>query len=352
MFDTNIDCKFQSELFLEDFVWETLKSLLNLKPLARQLYFSNQVCDILTIDEKQQLTLVELKNTEDRYLIQQLTRYYDAIQEHQPFQEQVDYRLPIRLIAIAPHFHSHNLIDRDYNRLTFELFTFRIVSTDVGSFWFELSQIDHDKTVKLNIPKKFHRFLLPAQEKPVELLPVELPPPKSLQKLIEGLSPEQQANVLSIRNRLLSFDESMMEVGLTTRTLYGLRKNNKDIYKTKLCAEFIPITPGILYPQLRLRLPYAKREFGAPGRTYKQERVKGLTWVGIKYGKEWDDTATIQLLFYFGKRQRYSYALDLGAYSNLYQQLTGHNQSLQSFDDLLTVALEEWRLQLNSQDPE
>jgi hypothetical protein len=131
-----------------------------------------------------------------------------------------------------------------------------------------------------------------------------------------------------------------------------LRKNNKDIYKTKLCAEFIPITPRILYPQLRLRLPYAKREFGAPGNTYKQKRVKGLTWVGIKHGKEWDNTAAIQLLFYFGKRQRCSYVLDLGAYSNLYQQLTGHNQSLQSFDDLLTVALEEWRLQLNSQDPE
>jgi RecB family endonuclease NucS len=87
MFDANIDWKFQSELFLENFVWETLESLLNLKPLARQLYLSNQICDILTIDEKQQLTIVELKNTEDRYLIQQLTRYYAAIQEHQPFQE-------------------------------------------------------------------------------------------------------------------------------------------------------------------------------------------------------------------------------------------------------------------------
>jgi RecB family endonuclease NucS len=43
------------------------------------------VCDILAIDAQHQLHILELKNSEDRYLIQQLTRYYANLQEVKPF---------------------------------------------------------------------------------------------------------------------------------------------------------------------------------------------------------------------------------------------------------------------------
>lgn len=174
-------------------------------------------------------------------------------------------------------------------------------------------------------------------------------PPKSLQKLINGLSSEQQAYVLAVRDRLLDFDERMAEVGLTTRTFYGLRKGSKDIYKSKLCAEFIPWLPGVLRPRLRLFLPYAKREFGAPGRTYKPERVKGLTWVEVSHEQQWHSATAIRLLFYLGKSTtRYSYAYDLDQYSSMYEQLTGQQRSLHSLDDMLSLALEEWLLRLKS----
>lgn len=350
MLDPNTDWKFQNELFLENFISETLEPLFNLKYLARQHYLSNQVCDILAINQKRQLTILELKNTEDRYIIQQLTRYYDAVQEHQPFQEEVDYQLPIRLVAISPQFHLHNLIDQKYNRLTFELFTFRILATEADSFCFELSQINDEPIVRLDIPKKFHPFLCRNNdEENSQPLPYQLPPPKSLQKLTEALSPQQQAYVLAVREQLLCFDERMIELGKTTRTMYGLRKGDKNIYKTKLCAEFIPTNSITYSPRLMLRLPYPKRE--RAGSFYKKERVKGLAWVEIRHEQEWNPNTAIRLFFYLGKsRNNYRYACDLNTYSNLYHELTGEKKSLQKLDDLLTLSLQEWKLQLDSQD--
>ena len=99
-----------------------------------------------------ELAIVELKNTEDRYIIQQRTRYYEAVLEDRPFVEEVNYQLPVRLIAIAPQFHQHNFIDQKYNRLTFELFTFRILATEHDSFCFGLSDLDSKQKVKVDIP--------------------------------------------------------------------------------------------------------------------------------------------------------------------------------------------------------
>jgi len=79
--------KFSSEAALEDFVWATLKQLLGLAPLKRQYSVKGEVCDILAIDSNQKLVVIELKNAEDRYLVQQLTRYYDNLLEEKPFKE-------------------------------------------------------------------------------------------------------------------------------------------------------------------------------------------------------------------------------------------------------------------------
>jgi RecB family endonuclease NucS len=66
---------FGSEALLEDFVWSNLQPLFGLTPLKRQYYCNNEVSDILAIDDRGGLVILELKNVEDRYLIQQLTRY-------------------------------------------------------------------------------------------------------------------------------------------------------------------------------------------------------------------------------------------------------------------------------------
>lgn len=46
--------------------------------------------------------------------------------EEKPFQQQVNYQLPVRLIAIAPSFHRHSWIDREYHKLSFEFMSFTI----------------------------------------------------------------------------------------------------------------------------------------------------------------------------------------------------------------------------------
>ncbi len=71
----------------------------------------------------------------------------------------------------------------------------------------------------------------------------------------------------------------MQEVGLTTRTQYGLAKGDKDVYQGKLCAEFLPSRlSGIFMPRLLLNLPYPKKKLSGAGygNTYKQEPVKQL----------------------------------------------------------------------------
>lgn len=119
---TETGWEFVNEAALEDFVWDNLKPLLNLTPLKRQYFVRGEACDILAVDDNRQLVVLELKNTEDRYIVQQLTRYYDALLEVKPFQAEVDYGKPVRLVAVAPNFHRHNEIDRKYHKLIFVFF--------------------------------------------------------------------------------------------------------------------------------------------------------------------------------------------------------------------------------------
>lgn len=87
---TGTGWEFVNEAALEDFVWDNLKPLLNLTPLKRQYFVKGEICDILAVDDNRQLVVLELKNTEDRYIVQQLTRYYDALLEVKPFDTKVD----------------------------------------------------------------------------------------------------------------------------------------------------------------------------------------------------------------------------------------------------------------------
>lgn len=340
----------ERESVLEDFVWENLKELLNLTPIARQYCIDAQVCDIVASDEIGRIVVIELKNTEDRYIVQQLTRYYDSLLTHYPFAEQVDYGQAIRLVAIAPTFHKHSLIDRKHSQLHYQFAYFKIAQTEAGSFQFNLTDLDTAQAWSLIIPAKFRPFIITSISSDSSHEPIRhlTRPPKSLRRIIEGISSETQARILEIREKILNFDKRMREVGLTTTTKYGLGKGDKDVYEGKLCAEFLPpIFPGISMPRLLLRLPYPKKELARlrHGKAYKQETtVKGMAWAETALAEHCSPT---DIIFYLGKsRTSRSFQCSLEQYACVYKSLTGKEKKLASLNALIDVGLEEWLTQI------
>lgn len=173
--------------------------------------------------------------------------------------------------------------------------------------------------------------------------------PKSLAKLCSSLSDVQLKYIASVREQILTFDENLIEQGFSTRTLYGLKKSKATVLKQKACAEFIPILSGVHRPRLRLQLPYPKRKFGAPGRTYHNTTVKGFAWVEARHQNEWDRPSSLSLLFYLSKGQRPSYTASLEDYTKTYQKLSGHHFPILNLKDLIQLALEEWKTSLKSE---
>lgn len=160
--------------------------------------------------------------------------------------------------------------------------------------------------------------------------------PKSLNKLLVNIPSAQQSYVLEARKQILGFDDRIIEVGRTTSTQYGQRKGESKVYKTLLCAQIVPFARGVYRPRLLLFLPYPKREWAGPGsgRTYKREKVKGLTWVEASHIQAWDKDSQLRLYFYIGKvRSRYSFSMDIPAEESLF--------------DIIDLALYEWKLRVD-----
>ncbi|WP_416675005.1 hypothetical protein [Egbenema bharatensis] len=65
----------EGERALEDIVADYLQSLLSLNLLHRQYLYQEEICDLVATNVDRQLVIIELKNSEDRYIVQQLTRY-------------------------------------------------------------------------------------------------------------------------------------------------------------------------------------------------------------------------------------------------------------------------------------
>ncbi|NEP75695.1 MAG: DUF91 domain-containing protein [Okeania sp. SIO2G4] len=178
--------EFVSEEILEDFLDENLEILLGLKVLDRQYIVNIQRCDILAIDSQEKLVVLELKNVEDRGIVQQLTRYYDALLDEKPFSDKVDYRQPVRLVAITPSFHRDNFTDRKYHTLDFQFLEFSVIS-DGNNFYFCLKDIDNGEISKA---------IIPYQELENDL---DLPtPPTVLLKVVNNLDVQQQEEVLRV----------------------------------------------------------------------------------------------------------------------------------------------------------
>lgn len=109
---------FKSEKTLEDYVEADFNQIFpNLNLIKRQHRLKMQRCDLLCCTKTEnQPVIIELKNEADRGLVAQLTRYRQALLEERPFTKQINYNLPIKLIAIAPDFHQDNYTDKEASK--------------------------------------------------------------------------------------------------------------------------------------------------------------------------------------------------------------------------------------------
>jgi RecB family endonuclease NucS len=215
--------EFASEAALEKFFWANLQDIFDFTPLKQQYASGGEICDILAIGKSRELVILELKNTEDRYLIQQLTRYCANLLEERPFSQEIDYSQPVRLIGIAPSYHRHNLIDRDHSRLSFELLEFSVIE-DNSTFFFVLNQTGGEASSE--------RIFIPYQ-------PIEAPscdeidaPPELLIKWLGGCTTSEQEEFLQMRHKILACNRRMKEMVDRRSIRYGSGK-------TRLCAEIL-----------------------------------------------------------------------------------------------------------------
>lgn len=247
--------QFANEAVLEDFVWDNLEDLIGWKPLRRQHHVDGNYCDILAIGKNRQLVVIELKNAEDRYVIQQLTRYYHALLQKKPYEEQIDYKLRIVLTVISPIFHKNNLVDRQYHNLKFDLFKFSIIGNSEPRF--RLQKLESTCIYELDIPY----YLEPNENETRQIPPV----PKSLNTALSRCSKHNPNIILSIREKILNFDERIQEVKVDSgHFIFGKGK-------TKPCAEFMKREEklpnnSLSYPLFALWLPISFRSSNAKDR--------------------------------------------------------------------------------------
>jgi len=188
--------EFASEVALEDFIWDNLKNLFGFTPLKRQYTVNGEICDILATCETKQLIILELKNTEDRYIIQQLTRYYHNLIEEKPLSEEINYKQPIRLIAIAPIFHRYNLIDCMYNKLEIDLLQVYVLQNN-QNFQLQLKDINTNKMWSIPVPYQELNFTYTSQNIP------EIP--ELLLSWIGACNILEQQGIIKLREKIMSF---------------------------------------------------------------------------------------------------------------------------------------------------
>lgn len=224
---TSTRYEFSSEYALEEFVWNNLEQLFQLKPIARQHPAKGEFCDILGVSNKQ-LSILELKNTEDRYVVQQLTRYYDNLFDLKPFTEQIDYSLPVKLVALAPVFHRHNYIDRKYCKLDID-FLQVTVTQRLEDFYLQLIDVDTNVLNEIKIPYQKLDISTTISDVPA--------PPQLLLDWLGAVSGDEQIAILKMRERILGFDARITEE-IEGKNIIRYKGKNKPVaeiyyYRTK-----------------------------------------------------------------------------------------------------------------------
>ncbi len=210
--------EFPSEENLEDFLWETLVKLSGIKPIKRQFGVNGQFCDILGVTRRGSLAIIELKNSEDRYVVSQISRYYDALITEKPLSDLIDYKQPIELIVIASSFHRDNFIDQKYNKLNIRFLQFNIEEKP-ENILFSLKDLQSNSVTcqLIDLPKS-------SQNQSISI------PPRRLTKLLADYDQKTKESILEVRSQILKFNPKIQEVSNTNNIIYGTGK-------TKSCAE-------------------------------------------------------------------------------------------------------------------
>lgn len=251
--------EFEREETLEDFLFIHLQPVFNLTVLHRQYIVQGQRCDLLAVDADQRLVILELKNVEDRGIVQQLTRYYDAVLEEKPYAQIVDYYKPVHLIAIAPSFHRDNLTDRKYHKLEFQFLQFAVIQ-NADHFYLNLKDIDTETLLSVKVPYQEPNFS-------------DIPSPsQSFFKLIKNSDEQQKNKILEIRQKLLSFDKRMQEFSSAGSILYG----NGNGKTSKYCAEFCRLPQGDIILFLWIPLKCGESDRISRGRIWTDWDEKAL----------------------------------------------------------------------------
>ena len=312
---------FEEERILEDFIWESLESDLDLIPIKRQFGINGEYCDILAKTKNGQLIVLELKNTEDRYIIHQLTRYYHGLRTTKPFQDSIDYTQPIRLIAITPDFHKHNFIDRRYNLLQFEFIRFTILN-QTNNFYLHL-HIEGRKELTFQKPIPFFDSQ-PQGITSKSKINIELPS-RMLINTLDTLSLLAKNEVLRLREKMLGSEKRIKEIKEGRSIFYGRGK-------TKPCC------------QLKLILPSQTRQF---------DRIECYLWlpvpnrfpnnankpaIGRVYLSLDSDFQTVKTLAYWSPKSR-SASFDQIMSADKYFDKVGLDKSQPNIDQLFDLAV-------------
>lgn len=187
--------EFETEQHLERFFLSTVLPKMQSKPLASQHSCSQGICDVLALGPNNQLVVIELKNTKDSHVIEQTTRYFDALIEEKPFASQVDYTQPIELCTVCPDYVDSLAITLKYHSLNFNVLAYRI-KNEPHAHRFELwNWFTNEAIAHIEIPL--------CQNKNSE---IEIPePPKAFFQLLEKCSDEERLQAISVRQQIYEF---------------------------------------------------------------------------------------------------------------------------------------------------
>ncbi|MGA1256978.1 MAG: hypothetical protein ACO3YX_08235, partial [Candidatus Nanopelagicaceae bacterium] len=174
--------EFESEFHLELFVCESLLKALNLKLLARQHPCQAGICDVLAIGPDRQLVILELKNTVDSHVLEQITAYFDALSLEQPFSDLVDYHRPIDLYTLCPDYVSRTPLILKYHKLDFRVLCYKILENSSNFLFHLYDWLAQQELLCLSIPvtkTQNQAFALPSA-------------PQSFINLLKKLQPDSQ----------------------------------------------------------------------------------------------------------------------------------------------------------------
>ncbi|ERT04217.1 hypothetical protein M595_5844 [Lyngbya aestuarii BL J] len=357
--------EFNNEAALESFVWKNLSSLLGLKPLKQQYRVQGEVCDILAIDSCKRLVILELKNVEDRYIVQQLTRYYDNLLEERPLSSQIDYTRPIRLIAIAPCFHEYSFIDLKYHTLDLELLRFRITQVE-SRIYFAFNALRGATISKVIIPRPEKYIINPENAPNAKILPR---PPKALLNIIEKDSVEKQNIVLDLREKILRFDERMAENSTEATIRYGKRKGKTQLYRAyhTRCVEFhrdqysVSVDQNLDDPDIVVHTQTTDlwgEPLDKPRYSYSKKIVKIELFLYLPFPhdetnqriikvlvrtNDWKTVSGIVLPSRYKEPWKAGTYYPFEQYLNLYRKMTGKLAESNSLQILIDLALDEWK---------